>query len=222
MERLAQYVREQWRLGEACIANVPAVLEQHGVKVVFTPAAEGFDGVSGVVNGTHYIVVLNSANRHVERRRLTALHELAHLLCNGLFADGLAPRQREKLCNDFASEMLLPGNVLQRDFGGKQKITLPELVIVSESYGISVDAIVHKLHMMGIVSDSRYKGFCIYKEKNASYKAKVEKTRYFEKETGIFEAMVFSAFSQQMITPSKAATLLGCPVSKITDSINLL
>lgn len=222
MERLAQSLREQWRLGQACIANVKDVLEMHGVKVICTEAADGFDGLSGVVNGKHCIIVLNSTNRHVERRRLTALHELAHLLCNESFADGLTPRQRENLCNDFASEMLLPGEVLVRAFEGKRNIALSELVSVSESYGISVDAIAYKLHAMGIVSDSRYRGFCIYKSKSKSFKAMVEQSRYFEKDTGYFEAMVFNALSQQLITVTKAATLLGCPVSKITNTINIL
>ena len=130
------------------------VLESKGIKVIATEAPIDFDGVSGVVGNNDYIVVLNSAQPHVERRRFTGMHELGHLLYNDRFSPELTPRQQETLCNAFASEMLLPTSTLQRFFSPGEKISLSELRKVQLVYGISIDAIMHKLNELGIVNDS--------------------------------------------------------------------
>lgn len=222
MEQCARRVREQWKLGSGCIANMQDMLEAHGVKVIFTAAAEGFDGVSGVVNGTHYIIVLNSMKTHIERRRLTAAHELGHLLFNEAFSCTLTEREKEQLCNAFACELLLPQTRLSLYFGEKPKIEIKEVIALGQSYGISADAIVHKLHDMDIVSDKRYRGYCISKNNNASLKAWVEKSRYSENTINRFEAMVYSALALQLVSLPKAASLLGCPADKIYNSLNVI
>lgn len=81
----------------------------------------------------------------MEHRRLTALHELCHLLYNKYFSEALTEHQKENLCNAFANEMLLPSVILQTLFEGKQKIAIAELISLGINFGISVDAIVYKL-----------------------------------------------------------------------------
>ena len=222
MEQCARRVREEWKLGKDSIANVQDMLEANGIKVIYTSAPEGFDGVSGIVNGLHYIIVLNNEKNHTERRRLTSIHELGHLLFNDKLSDELTPHERENLCNAFANEMLLPSEKLQLYFGGKSKIAIEELIAVGEAYGISVDAIVHKLHDMGIVSEKRYRSFYIRKNQNPSLKKKVEEPRYKETKTNRFEAMVYSALAQQLISTSKAASLLNCSINKVRQELNVI
>lgn len=222
MEQCAQKLREIWGLGKDCIANVEDMLEANGIKVVYTVAPEGFDGVSGIVNGIHYIIVLNIKKDHTERRRLTSLHELGHLLFNSKFSEDLTQRERENLCNAFANELLLPSEKLQSYFGEKSKIALEELFAVGEAYGISVDAIVHKLHKMGIVSDKRYKTFFIRKNQDPALKAKVEESRYKEYSPKYFDSMVYSALAQKLITTSKAASLLNCSVNEVRRKLNVI
>jgi len=222
MERCAKEVREKWGLGKDCIANVQDMLESNGIKVIYTSAPESFDGVSGIVNNTHYIIVLNREKTHTERRRLTSLHELGHLLFNDKFSSDLTSREKENLCNVFANELLLPGEILEATFAGKSKIAIEELIAIGEAYGISVDAIVHKLHDMGIVSEKRYRNFYIRKNQNIALKNKVEKSWYEETMTNRFEAMVFSALAQQLISTSKAASLLNCSVNKVRQELNVI
>ena len=222
MEQCARRVREEWGLGKDSIANVQDMLEANGIKVIYTNAAEGFDGLSGIVNGLHYIIVLNNEKNHTERRRLTSIHELGHLLFNDKLSNELTPHERESLCNAFANEMLLPSDKLQFYFGGKSKIAIEELITVGEAYGISVDAIVHKLHDMGLVSEKRYRSFYIRKNQNPSLKKKVEEPRYKETKTNRFEAMVYSALAQQLISTSKAASLLNCSINKVRKELNVI
>jgi len=222
MERCASRVREEWGLGKDCIANVQDMLESNGIKIIYTSAPESFDGVSGIVNNTHYIIVLNREKTHTERRRLTSLHELGHLLFNDKFSPNLTSREKENLCNAFANELLLPSEVLRFYFAGKSKIAIEELIAIAEAYGISVDAIVHKLHDMGIVSEKRYKSFYIRKNQNIALKEKVENSWYEETMTNRFEAMVFSALAQQLISTSKAASLLNSSVNKVRQDFNVI
>jgi len=222
IENCAKKVREQWGLGKDCIANVQDVLESKGIKVIYTSAPESFDGVSGLVNNTHYIIVLNYNKKHTERRRLTSLHELGHLLFNDKFSSDLTSREKEKLCNAFANEMLLPSEILNSYFAGKSKIATEELIAVAGAYGISVDAIVHKLHDMGLISDKRYRHFYIQKNQDSSLKKKIEASRYNETMTNRFEALVFSALAQQLISTSKAASLLHYTINTVRKEFNVI
>lgn len=222
MECRARELRERWGLGKGCIANMQDMLETHGIRVIYTAAPDAFDGLCGVVNGTHYIIVLNSTKRHVERQRLTAAHELGHLLLNDYMPADLTARERESLCNAFANALLLPREVLEETFGGKNKIAITQLVTVAESFGISADAVVHRLHDMGIVGEKRYRSFYIRKNSNPKMRDTIEATRYKETTTDRFEAMVHSALAEGMITASKAAALLGCPVENVMCNYNVI
>ena len=222
MRGLACQLRDDWHLGYDAIGNVQDVLEAHGIKVICTEAPKDFDGVSGVVNGRDYIIVLNKVQKHVERRRFTALHELGHLLFNGRFSQDLTVREKEKLCDVFASEMLLPSRVLKGVFSPGEKISTSEVRQLQVVYGISFDAIMHKLNEVGIVSDSKYKTYCIRKHQNEALKQFVEDSCYQEAFSTKFETMVYAAAAKDLISTSKAASLLHSSVSTVRKHLNVI
>lgn len=222
MREQAIKVRQDWQLGLDAIGNVQDVLEAHGIKVICTDAPKGFDGVSGVVNGKHLVVVLNRTQEHVERRRFTALHELGHLLYNKRFASNLTLREKENLCNAFASEMLLPSETLQRIFRPGEKISTSELRQLQMVYGISIDAIMHKLNEIGIISDSKYKSYCIRKNQDEALKKYVEDTCYKEELSTKFMTMVYAAAAKDLISTSKAASLLHSTISDVRKHLNVV
>lgn len=218
----ARRLRREWNLGYMPIANIQDLLESKGIKVIFSTGPDGFDGVSGVVNQDHYIMVLNKEVDTVERQRFTAVHELAHLLFNKNFDRSLSKLQHEKMCHSFANEMLIPGEVLKDAFEGKNKISFEELVYFQQLYGLSIDAIVHKLNAIGIFSDNRYRSYNIRRNTDSEFKAAVEKSRFKEIKTPRFEAMVYGALASELITESKAASLLRVPVESIHKSLTLV
>lgn len=222
MRKLATEVRMNWQLGVDAIANVQDILEAKGIKVISTDAPLGFDGVSGVVNGKNYIVVLNKNQEHVERRRFTALHELGHILYNNRFSPELTQREKERLCDSFASEMLLPSESLCRMFSPGEKISASELRQLQMIYGISIDAIMHKLHEIGIIGDSKYKTYCIQKNQYPRLKKFAEESCYKENLSNKFETMVYAAAAKGLITSSKAATLLHSSVSTVRKHLNVI
>lgn len=222
MRALANRLREDWDLGFDAIGNVQDVIEAHGIKVICTDAPQGFDGVSGIVNGKDYIVVLNKRQEHVERRRFTALHELGHLLFDKRFSPSLTLREKEKLCDAFASEMLLPSRVLKNIFTPGERISTSEVRQLQMVYGISFDAIMHSLHDNGIINDSKYKSYCILKRQNDSWKHFVEESVYQEAFSKKFETMVYAATAKDLISTSKAAHLLHSSVTTVRKHLNVI
>lgn len=222
MRDLAIKIRNDWNLGIDAIANVQDTLEGRGIKLIHITAPEGFDGVSGIVNDDDFIVVLNNKKDHVERKRFTAMHELGHLLCNKRFSKDLTPREREKLCDTFASEMLLPAKVVNMRFKPGEKISLPELRQIQVVYGISIDAIMHKLKDLCIISEAKYRGYNIRKRQNTNLKKYVEESCYKEQLTNKFQTMVYEAAAKELITTTKAAALLHTTTSNINKNLNII
>jgi Zn-dependent peptidase ImmA (M78 family)/DNA-binding XRE family transcriptional regulator len=218
MEERARAIRQKWNLGNAPIGNVDNLLTDKGIEVIMLEGPEGFDGVSGVVNGNHYVIVLNSNVKHSERQRLTCLHEAAHLLFNECMDKSLSEYNKEKLCNVFASEMLLPTEVLRAKFAENRNITMAELINLQQVYGISIDAIVYKLHKMGIVTDRRYILYMKRRNSQPKYMEMVQKSRYEENHIDRFSPMVYQALARDLISEGKAAQLLGCSVRVLNNN----
>lgn len=215
-------IRKAWKLGNMPITNIQETLESNGIKVIFIEGPSGFDGVSGKVNDNNLIMVLNTKVDMVERRRFTALHELAHLLFNEFFDVSLSKHEHEKLCDAFANEMLIPSEVLRDIFDGKKRISFEELIYVQKLYGISIKAITYKLQNMGIMSEKRYRSFNIKINSDPEFKEKVNRSRFEEKKTHRFEAMVYGALASELITESKAASLLHVPLDTIHKNLTLV
>lgn len=222
MRKEANHLRDEWQLGYDAIGNVQDMLEEHGIKVICTEAPSGFDGVSGIVNCKDYIVVLNKSQSHVERRRFTTMHELGHLLFDKRFSPTLTLREKEKLCDAFANEMLLPSKVVQTVFSPGEKISTFEVRQLQTVYGISFDAIMHKLHDMGIINDSKYKTYCIRKNNDEAWKKYVEDSLYKEGFSTKFETMVYAAAAKDLISTSKAAGLLHSSVSNVRKHLSVI
>lgn len=150
-----------------------------------------------------------------ERRRLTAMHELGHLLFNDSFGEELTPKDIEKLCNAFANEMLFPESVARYWFEGKRQIHLPELKNCQQNYGISIEAIVYKLHELDIINDARYKMFSILKNTKLLFKQAVRTSRFKETDSMRLEAMVYKAMAEGLISKERAAVLLNKPMTDV-------
>lgn len=222
MVERAQAVRAAWHIGDDAIANVQKLLEDNHIKVILTEGPDGFDGVSGIVNNTHYIIVLNSNKNNAERQRFTGVHELAHLLFNSDMDETITPAVREKMCHAFANEMLIPTKRLREGISNLQKISLKELIALQMTYGISIDAMVHKLRDLGDMSEKRYTSFCIRKNKSKAFSDEVVASRYSEPPTERFESLVYSALAQNLMSTSKAASLLHHTVTTVRNNLNVI
>lgn len=208
------------KLGEDAISNITFLLEENGIKVVHLDAEVEFDGLSGFINKTTPFIIVNK-NATAERQRFTALYELGYLLLN--FAQELQDKEREKLCNVFVNEMLIPTSEFIRLIGISRKdISLQELIFIQMQFGISIDTLMHKAKEVGIITEQRYKGYCIKKKNSTYFSEQIKKTRYPQEQSYRFLGLVYKAISQEIISISKASSLLNCSVNEIHSSLNFI
>lgn len=213
--RVASELRIKWNLPETGINNAIAFLESLGIIVIEIEASMDFDGFSGKAGQTP-VIVLNKAYSP-ERKRFTAMHELGHLVMS--FAPEITDKEVEKFCHLFAGEMLISTNQMKMELDEihNKKISLKELADLQRKYGISIDALMHKAVDFEMIGEHKYRSYNILKRTKPSYKNYAEKSRYMEEHTDKFEKMVYRAYADELITSSKASSLLGISVQEMME-----
>ena len=220
VKKAAAVFRHSWNLGKNGIVSVTDLLEEHGIKVMETLLPSSFDGMSAVVNGTVPVVVLNSAYSP-ERKRFTLSHELGHLALS--FDSTLSKKKEEKLCNIFASELLLPEDVFRTVIGySRTSISYEEMKALQIRYGISCDALMYKARVCGIITESKYRSFCSRRDSSPDFRAMVEKSCWLEEKSTRFRSLVFRALSDELITLSRASNLLGEDIESIREDFTVI
>lgn len=212
VEASALELRDLWKVGrESPVAFVVDLLEEHGIKVIELEAPEGFDGLSGRAEGAP-IIVLNKA-APADRKRLTALHEFAHLCLS--FDPALSASEQEKLCHSFGGAFLLPREVLIKELGARRSdISFFELRNLKHQYGISMQAIMYRAKQHGIVSDYSYEAFS--RAISAKGWRKNEPGEYpIEEHPQHFDQLLHRAISEELISMSKAAYLANKSIEEI-------
>lgn len=177
LELAAERIRSKWSIGLQPIFSVYELLQDYGIHIIEIDIDDTcIAGVSTFINGTTPIIIVNSRNNQTtERKRFTALHELAHLLLrlnpiseeefsaytNSLpelpYSATLKQPDKERLCECFACAMLLPRQCVFRRFGNSRAdVHIDELINVRQKYGISIAATIHRLHTLRIIDDVHY------------------------------------------------------------------
>jgi Zn-dependent peptidase ImmA (M78 family)/DNA-binding XRE family transcriptional regulator len=203
----ANKLRESWELGNDPIFNIVELLEDKHIKVVKVNADLAFDGLQTWVNDEIPVIAYNERNEHKnDRIRFTLLHELAHLLFGDGFGD-ITESQKEKLCHQFAGAMLLPEKTLKEELGEyRSQLFIPELGNIKKQYGISMQAIVMRANVCGIINEHYTKQFFFMMKQ---MKWKVDEPINYEgiEESNRFEQLIYRALAEELISMSKAASL---------------
>jgi len=223
VESAAEKLRDVWKLGRDPIAGVLPLLEDHGVRLYEISANDAFSGMSAMVDNIPLIVLNRGSSEtpfSVQRKRFTALHELAHLL----FDFGKAEdKEIEKLCHAFAGAFLLPKDRFTEWFGiNRSSISLQELVMIDENYGISVQAIVARASTLGLISEQTYRDFSIWLGKNGKRKHEFAKDICFNEKVVRFERLLYKAVTEGIITESKGASLANRKLAEFREEIVLI
>lgn len=212
VEKAALKLIEEWDLGYDPIPNVIEMLENKGVKVIEIDAPEEFDGLSTWVGSIPVVVI--SKNYTIERKRFTALHELGHLVLN--IEEGA---DKEKICHAFAGALLLPDDSLEKMIGDKRNNIAPgELVSIKEQFGISVQAIMMRAQLKGIVDDNAARRFW----KSISGNKKEDGLGSFagNEKSYRFEHLVFRLAAEEVVSLSKAANLAGKKLAAFREELD--
>lgn len=176
-EAVALKLRHKWEIGLQPIHSVYELLACYGFHVLELDfGCNNILGLSTFVNGDTPIIIINTyANTTTERKRFTALHEVCHLLFR-LCPDGKARHEaylaslpsipyivtlkqpnEERLCDLFASAMLMPEPCVLRRFGTmRTDVSLEEFIATRRLYGNSVASQIHRLHDLRVIDDALY------------------------------------------------------------------
>lgn len=211
-------LRAFWNIGQDAIHNIIDLLEDNHIKVIEIDDESGsFDGLATIIDDKYHIIVI-AKGMPIERKRFTLLHELGHLL---LPIGHLEIKQQERFCNVFASEMLLSEENVFNEFGKQRsRIALEELKNVQEKYGISISAIVYKLGETKIMSQDRVKRFYQQLNFDTELKKLTEQSRYDGlAHSNRYENLVYRAVSEELISMSKASSLLQISLDKLKNKL---
>lgn len=218
VEYAAEELRKKWQLGTDAISNVFELLESKEIKVLEIEAHDAFNGMSTFASEKIPIIVVNK-NHVVDRRRFTALHELAHLILK--FSDNIDTKTQEKLCNTFAGAMLLPATSLRYELGeNRHELHMKELVQIKEKYGISIQAVLMRAKMHGIISDYYTKQFFDKLRVLDSLKNEPGTYHGIEK-TSRFNQLLLRGLSEDAFSLSKAAVLANTTVSQFREFLKI-
>lgn len=158
VEQAALDLRAAWEIGLDPLDDLTGHLEDRGVRVGLIRATDDFTACAfeADVNGGLPVVVTNERGPG-DRQRFSLAHELGHLMLD--VAESKAERfTAERACHRFAGAFLAPRPALLEDVGEHRKHLSPvELFLLKQKYGMSMGALVHRAHALGIIPDAEKK-----------------------------------------------------------------
>lgn len=205
VEKAAAIVRTAWNMGEDPVANSFELLEDNHIKIIEIEAGESFDGMQTWVNGNIPVIAINRDRvKSPDRRRFTAIHELAHLL---LPINHLPEKKKETYCHQFAAAFLLPAATAYKEIGNKRsKVMIQELGVLKKQYGISIQAIIMRARDLNIITNSYCTQFFYYMNQ-MGWKVTEPIEYHGEERSDRFTQLLFRALGEDLISNSKAASL---------------
>ena len=219
-EVAAATLRERWKLGDAPIASVVGMLEDHLIHVIEIDADEKFDGISAITNDRNGkprgAAVVTRRGVPGERQRMNLAHELGHIVME-------VPEDvdEEKAAFRFAGAFLAPADALQREVGLRRGFVQgEELIMLKLKYGISVQALLYRLQALGIIGPSHYRQWCIAINKQGyrkqePYELDAERPQWLRR-------TVLRALSEGLMNRDDAQRVLGEEVQEDSLSPRIL
>lgn len=173
IERAAQACRERWRLGRAPIQDLALAAEGAGVILVReetgAPQIEGLSAWSEALGRPFVLLSADKANGY--RSRFDLAHELGHLVLHRhVQVLGDCHKLMEEQAHRFAGALLLPAESLASEV--RLPATLDDLLLLKRRWGVSVAAIVMRLHALQLLGDEER--LQLFKRRSARWGAKAE------------------------------------------------
>lgn len=149
VERIAQEVRNAFRLPRGPIKNLTRVLENAGA-VIFTVdfGSDRIDGTNLRVPGLPPMLFVNR-NVPGERHRFNLAHELGHAVMH--FSTALDDPEEE--ANAFAREFLMPKAEIRHDL---RNLNLTTAMRLKKVWGVSMAALIVQAYRLKIINKTRY------------------------------------------------------------------
>ncbi len=217
-ELAAEEFRKNYKLSiNQPIPDLINILENIGIVIIEIDNPDerfsDFDGLSEVVNNIPLIVLLSDIDG--ERQRFTIAHELGHLVLN-IKDENL---NEEKMCNKFASSLLMPKEAVMNEFGiSRNNISFYELRAFKSEYKVSMAATVYRLKELHIISEY------LFKKINISFSSKGYKRHepypIVPEKSYQFKRLVHKLEVDNIISLNRACELLGITINEYNNEDN--
>lgn len=175
IEALAEDCRKCWQLGRGPIQDLVLAAETAGILVVREETEiatiEGLSSWSRVVGLP--IVLLSADKANGFRSRFDLAHEIGHLVLHKHISPH-PDRERynlmEKQAHHFAGALLLPAETFSDEV--RVPVSLDNLLILKQRWGVSAAAMLMRLHRLGLINDEEKDA--LFKRRSARWGAKAE------------------------------------------------
>lgn len=157
IEEIAAYVRKFWKIGPGPIDNLILMLERNGFIISSADINDDkAEACSTMINGRPF-VFLGYANASASRVRLSAAHELGHLILHRhteehQLLDAKQSAQIEKEAYRFASAFLMPEGEFTEDIITSR---LDHFINIKRRWKVSIAAMVYRCSDLGIFDESQ-------------------------------------------------------------------
>ena len=211
-EFAARSLRQEWWLGERPIRNVVRLLESKGVRMFsLAEQTRTLDAFSVWRNTKQPVVFLNTM-KSAERSRFDACHELAHLVLHR--HGGPKGREAEREADRFASSFLMPASDVLAILPRAR--SLNEIVMHKSRWGVSVMALIYRLHWLECLSSWQYRTFCL-QATELGYRN--NEPRSMPREISSLWPMVLTELWKERILREDIASALHIPAAELENLI---
>ena len=186
---------------DAPVMSVIDILEQSGVRTLEIDTDLAIDGMAATLGEEHVVILAHDSS--ADRARLTAAHELGHII-RGDCKDGHESKAEERAAFEFASHLLLTSKMLAAAFKRKSVV---DLVRFKERYGISLAAMVYRAQEEHIIREDEAKRLWIAFAQRG-WKTK-EPGRVMADRPNRFESLIAHAVAEKQLTFKALADIGG-------------
>lgn len=207
VEEVVLKLRKEWDLGLDPIDNLLEVLEDKGIKVWTMDLEEDhFDALELWANDEIPIIVVRGGIPG-DRQRFDLAHELGHMLL-----DVDESVDEEKAAHRFAGAFLVPKPKAYEELGrNRQHLSVKELLILKQKYGLSMQAWIYRAQDLGIISRSKMRQMFIEIRKRNWHREEPGKPLEPERPQRL-KQLVLRALAEDVITRPRAEELLRQPI----------
>jgi len=151
---MAHGVRRSFGLKEGPIAQVVRTLEANGVVVLRLPHfIDPYVDAFSTSAGHRPLILLSPLKDDRARSRFDSAHELGHLIMHLDVESG--SKRIEDNAQIFAAEFLAPSEQIEQDL--PRKVDWDTLLHAKTKWGLSLRALAHRAHDLGLWSDFAYR-----------------------------------------------------------------
>ena len=188
------------------ILSLTDMLENKGIlicKICYEQPT--FSGINGLADRYPYIAVNSEATP--EHQRSTLVHELVHVFFE---PPPQKTKEHEKYIEAVSGAFLFSASDAYAELGRKRKAVSPDMAVIAQRYGISIQMLAKRAQQLGIISKEAYRRFQMFISKSAM--RFTEGGRITPETPKLLERLVLRACSEERMSMSRAAELLDIPL----------